>query len=99
MSLAKVLELGASNIKAHKAVYKRLSLEELGHFQLNATIVTDNTTTNVIINKIHSKHMKVIVMWFHWLQDQAVQEQLEFLWKQGKANCADHETSLTIPLP
>ena len=68
MSLATEAELAGLFIIAHKAVYIRIILKELGHKQPPMPLQTDNTMADAIINgKIQPKQTKAMDMRFHWL--------------------------------
>jgi hypothetical protein len=72
---------------AHKAVYIRIILEELGHKPLQ----TDNAMMDATINgKIQPKQTKAMDMRFHWLRDRAWQQQFRIYWRPGKMNYADY---------
>ncbi len=68
MSLATKVEFAGLYIMAHKAVYIRIILEELGHKQPPTPIQTDNAMADAIINgKVQPKQTKAMDMRFHWL--------------------------------
>ncbi len=94
MSSATKAELAGLYIMAHKAVYSRIILEELGHKQQPPTpIQTDNTMADAVINgKIQPKQTKAMDMRFHWLQDRECQQQFRIYWKPGKMNYVDYWT-------
>jgi len=61
-------ELAGLNIMAHKAVYIRIILEELGHKQPPTPLQTDNAMVDAVINgKIQPKRTKAMDKRFHWL--------------------------------
>ena len=68
MSSATEAELAGLYIMAHKAVYIRITLEELGHIRPPTPLQTDNAMADGIINgKVQPKLTKAIDMQFHWL--------------------------------
>jgi hypothetical protein len=59
MSSATEAELAGLYIMAHKAVYIRIILKELGHIQPPTSLQTDNAMTDSIINgKVQPKQTK-----------------------------------------
>jgi hypothetical protein len=74
MSSATEAELAGLYIMAHKAVYIRIILEELGHIQPPTPLQTDNAMADGVINgKVQPKQTKAMDMRFHWLCDQECQ--------------------------
>ncbi len=66
MSLATKAELAGLYIIAHKAVYIRIILEELGHVQPPTPLQTDNAMTYRVINgKVQPKQTKAMGVRFH----------------------------------
>jgi hypothetical protein len=93
MSSATEAELAGLYIMAHKAVYIRIILEELGHKQPPMPIQTDNAMVDAIINdKIQPKQTKAMDMRFHWLRDCECQQQFRIYWRLGKMNYANYWT-------
>jgi hypothetical protein len=65
MSSATKAELAGLYIMAHKAIYIRIILEELGHVQPPTPLQTDNTMADGIINsKVQPKQTKAMDMYF-----------------------------------
>ncbi len=70
MSSATKAELAGLYIMAHKAVYIRIILKELGHTQPPTPLQTHNAMADAVINgKIQPKQTKAMDMQFHWLRD------------------------------
>jgi hypothetical protein len=70
MSSATEVELAGLCIMAHKAVYIRIILEELGHAQPPTPLQTDNAMADGVINgKVQPKQTKAMDMRFHWLHN------------------------------
>ncbi len=70
MSSATKAELADLYIMAHKAIYIRIILEELGHAQPPTPLQTDNAMADRFINgKVQLKRTKAMDMRFHWLHD------------------------------
>jgi hypothetical protein len=68
MSSATEAELAGLYMMAHKAVYIRIILEELGHIQPPTPLQTDNAMADSVTNsKVQPKQTKAIDMRFHWL--------------------------------
>ena len=64
----------------------------MGHPQPTTPIQIDNSTAEGIINKkVQPKHTKAMDMHFHWLRDQAInQNQFRFYWRPGPFDYADY---------
>jgi hypothetical protein len=93
MSLATEAELAGLYIMAHKAVYIRIILEELGHKQPPTPLQTDNAMADAIINgKVQPKQTRAMDMRFHWLQDRECQQQFRIYWRPGKMNYTNYWT-------
>ena len=76
MSLATKVELAGLYIMAHKAVYIRIILKELGQKQPPTPLQTNNAMADAVINgKIQPKRTKAMDMQFHWLRDCKCQQQ------------------------
>jgi hypothetical protein len=76
MSSATKAELAGLYIMAHKAVYIRLILKELGPKQLPMPLQTNIAMADAVINgKIQPKQTKAMDMRFHWLRDCECQQQ------------------------
>jgi hypothetical protein len=74
ISSATKAELAGLYIMAHKAVYIRIILKELGHTQPPTPLQTDNAMADAVINgKIQLKRTKAMDMRFHWLRDRECQ--------------------------
>ncbi len=68
MSSVTKTELAGLYIMAHKAVYIRIILEELGHTQPPIPLQTDYTMADGVINgKVQPKQTKAMDVRFHWL--------------------------------
>jgi hypothetical protein len=74
MSSATEAELAELYIMAHKAIYIRIILEELGHIQPPTPLQTDNPMADGVINgKVQPKQIKAMDIQFHWLCNQECQ--------------------------
>ena len=79
MSSAAEAELSAIYINAHKDVYIRQILTELGNLQHWTPMKTEKSTAvGIINNKILPKVTKAMDMCFHWLCFCVAQEQFSF---------------------
>eukprot|EP00957_Ditylum_brightwellii_P195140 14868636-Ditylum_brightwellii.AAC.1 len=66
MASAVEAEIGALYVNTRKGEELRLALEEMGHPQLPTPVITNNSTTCSIINKMVKQcHRRVINMWFY----------------------------------
>ena len=84
-------ELAGLYIMAHKAVYIRIILKELGHKQLPTLLQTNNAMADAVINgKIQPKQTKAMDMRFHWLKDCECQQQFKIYWRPGKLYYSDY---------
>ncbi len=93
MSSATEAELAGLYIMAHKAVYIRIILEELGHIQLPTPLQTNNAMADGVINgKVQPKQTKAMDMRFHWLRDRECQQQFCNYWRPGKLTYANYWT-------
>ncbi len=93
MSSATEAELAGLYIMAHKAIYIRIILEELGHTQPPTPLQTNNAMADGVINgKVQPKQTKAMDMRFHWLHDWECQQQFRIYWCPGKLNYADYWT-------
>jgi hypothetical protein len=82
MSSAIKVELARLYIMAHKVVYIRVILKELGHKQPPSPLQTNNAMADAIINgTIQPKQTKAINMRFHWLSDCKCQQQFQINWQ------------------
>ena len=80
-------------IMAHKAVYIRIILEEMGHKQPPTSLQTDNAMAEAVTNgKVQPKRTKAMDMRFHWLRDREFQRQFRIYRRPGKLNYADYWT-------
>ena len=81
MSSAAETELGRQFNNTKEGVAKHITLEEMGHNQGKTPVISDNTTTVGIANKIlKHKRSKAIDMKFYWTRDREAQEQFKFIW-------------------
>jgi hypothetical protein len=86
-------ELAGLYIMAHKAIYIRNILEELGHVQPPTPLQTDNSMADGVINgKVQPKQTKAMDMRFHWLRGPKCQRQFYIYWQPGKLNYANYWT-------
>jgi hypothetical protein len=93
MSSATEAELAGLYIMAHKTVYIRIIIEELGHIQPPTLLQTDNAMADGVINgKIQPKQTKAMDMRFHWLCNQECQQQYRIYWQPRKLNYANNWT-------
>ena len=93
MSSATEAELAGLYIMAHKAVYIRIILKELGHIQPSTPLQTDNAMADGIINgKVQPKQTKAMDLRFHWLRNRERQRQFRIYWQPGKLNYANYCT-------
>jgi hypothetical protein len=93
MSSATKAELAGLYIMAHKTVYIRIILEELGHVQTPTPLQTENAMADRVINgKVQPKQTKAMDMRFHWLHDWECQQQFHIYWQPGKLNYAEYWT-------
>ncbi len=93
MSSATEAELACLYIMAHKAVYTRIILEELGHIQPPTPLQTDNAMADGVINgKVQPKQTKAMDMRFHWLCNRECQQQFRIYWRPGKLNYTNYWT-------
>ena len=68
----------------------RLALQEMGHQQPKTPTITDNSTTEGLINKtMVPKKAKNYDLRFNWLKCREAQKQFDLIWKKGKVNRAD----------
>eukprot|EP00957_Ditylum_brightwellii_P178652 13607687-Ditylum_brightwellii.AAC.1 len=74
MASATEAKISALYTNARKGEEFRTALQELDHPQLSTPIMTDNTTTNGIMNgTIKQRRFRAIDMQFYWLKDQCKQ--------------------------
>jgi hypothetical protein len=93
MSSATEAEFAGLYIMAHKAVYIRIILEELGHTQPPTPLQTDNAMADGVINgKVQPKQTKAMDMRFHWLCNWECQQQFRIYWQPRKLNYANYWT-------
>jgi hypothetical protein len=80
-------------IMAHKTIYIRIILEELGHVQPPTPLKTDNAMADGVINgKVQPKQTKAMDMRFHCLCNWECQQQFRIYWRPGRLNYANHWT-------
>ena len=99
MSSAAEAKIGALYTNAHKGVEERNILKVMGHPHPPTAVQTDNSTVEGIINlRVQPKRTKAMVMQFHWLHDQGVnQKQFRFYWHPGMLQRGDYWTKHHSP--
>jgi hypothetical protein len=98
VSLASEAEIVTLFINARAALPLRVALEEMGHRQPAAKLITDNNTVDGILNgKIKQNQSKGIDMRYYWLRDRVKQGQFIVQWESGKFNLADYFTKHHLP--
>ena len=93
MSSAAEAEVGAIFDNAKAALPLRATLQEMGHPQPTAEILTDNTTAEKIANDTcKQKQSKATDMRFCWIRDRIKQKQFQVKWGPADINLADYHS-------
>ena len=99
LSSAAKAELSALFDCAKAMVPLRQALIEMGWPQGRATIQTDNSTADGVINNtIVAKKLRSMDLRFHWLRCREAQGQFRFYWAPGADNWGDYYTKHHPPV-
>lgn len=92
-SSAAETETAAMFHNAQLAIFIRRILEQIGHKQHPTKLITDNSTAATFTNQtLKLNKSKSWDMRYHWLRENEVKKNFQYLWEQGLKNGADYYT-------
>jgi hypothetical protein len=86
-------ELGALFLNCKEGIIFQLTLEELGHPQLQTPVHCDNATTiGIANNTVKWQQSRLMEMKYFWVGDKVAQDAYEIKWHPGQENLVDYQS-------